>query len=79
MAALLWPDADACGRDIGFAEFSLRRDYAEGTDTREAWARETGCRQTASDCELPNETSLKFHLRCGFSEANRIVCFVKDI
>jgi aminoglycoside 6'-N-acetyltransferase I len=45
----------------------------------EQWAKERGCLQMASDCELPNETSRKFHLGCGFSEANRIICFIKDI
>lgn len=45
----------------------------------EGWSREQGCRQLASDCELSNEASLAFHLRSGFAEANRIICFVKDI
>lgn len=45
----------------------------------EAWAKEKGCIQLASDCELTNTNSLRFHLNCGFSEANRIICFVKDI
>lgn len=45
----------------------------------EAWSRERGCRQLASDCELSNQTSLAFHLHAGFREANRIICFVKDI
>ena len=45
----------------------------------EAWARERGCREFASDCELGNEASLRFHLRTGFREAGRIVCFVKEL
>jgi aminoglycoside 6'-N-acetyltransferase I len=92
--------------DIGFAEFSLRHDYVEGTQFHpvgyveaifvreqyrnrgiarnlirlgEQWAKEKGCRQMASDCELSNKSSLDFHLKCGFSEANRIICFLKDI
>lgn len=45
----------------------------------EGWAKRKGCRQFASDCELDNEDSLRFHLKAGFSEANRIICFTKDI
>ncbi|MBP7321149.1 MAG: GNAT family N-acetyltransferase [Lachnospiraceae bacterium] len=45
----------------------------------EQWAREQGCTEFASDCELVNEDSLKFHLKMGFKEANRIICFTKKI
>ncbi|MBR6029484.1 MAG: GNAT family N-acetyltransferase [Clostridia bacterium] len=45
----------------------------------EGWAREAGCREFASDCELTNEESLRFHLGLGFTEANRIICFVKPL
>ena len=45
----------------------------------EKWAAEQGCREFASDCELENAQSLRFHLHAGFTEANRIVCFVKPL
>ena len=45
----------------------------------EDWAREQGCREFASDCELDNSLSLKFHLNAGFQEANRIICFTKKL
>ena len=45
----------------------------------EKWAREKGCTEFASDCELDNDNSLKFHLSLGFEETNRIVCFRKDL
>ena len=45
----------------------------------EGWARERGCREFASDCELGNEGSLRFHLGTGFREANRIICFTKEL
>lgn len=45
----------------------------------ENWAKELGCREFASDCELGNTESLKFHLNVGFSEANRIICFTKKL
>lgn len=45
----------------------------------EAWAREKGCTEFASDCELDNISSYKFHLGMGFEEANKIVCFTKKL
>ena len=45
----------------------------------ENWARQQGCREFASDCELHNEQSLRFHLTTGFEEANRIICFTKKL
>lgn len=45
----------------------------------EEWAKEKGCSEFASDCELDNEGSLKFHLKMGFAEANRIICFTKEL
>jgi aminoglycoside 6'-N-acetyltransferase I len=45
----------------------------------EKWAKEKGCSEFASDCGLVNEDSLKFHMALGFEEANRIICFRKDI
>jgi len=43
------------------------------------WAKENGCLEFASDCELDNATSLKFHMAMGFEEANRIICFTKKL
>ena len=45
----------------------------------ESWAKEQGCSEFASDCELTNAESLKFHLSVGFEEANRIICFTKKL
>lgn len=45
----------------------------------EKWAKDMGCSEFASDCESTNINSLKFHLSMGFDEANRIICFRKDI
>ena len=45
----------------------------------EDWSRKQGCTEFASDCELGNRDSLAFHLSMGFSEANRIICFVKKM
>lgn len=45
----------------------------------ENWAKAQGSREFASDCELNNTESLKFHLQLGFEEANRIICFKKRL
>lgn len=45
----------------------------------ESWAKEKGCTEFASDCELSNVQSLQFHLNVGFEEANRIICFTKRL
>lgn len=45
----------------------------------EEWAKSKGCREFASDCELENRESLAMHLNLGFNEANRIICFKKEI
>lgn len=45
----------------------------------ENWAKEKGCTEFASDCELNNVQSLRFHLNVGFEEANRIICFTKKL
>ena len=45
----------------------------------EAWAGDLGCTEFASDCELDNYESFRFRLALGFLEANRIICFTKQI
>lgn len=45
----------------------------------ENWAREKGCKEFASDCEIDNIVSLQFHNATGFAEANRVICFTKKL
>ena len=45
----------------------------------ERWSAARGCAEFASDCELNNTDSLAFHLRAGFTEANRVICFTKRL
>ena len=45
----------------------------------ENWAKEHGCTEFASDCELSNVESQVFHRAVGFDEANRIVAFIRKI
>ena len=54
----------------------LARDMLEAC---QKWAKEQGCAEFASDCELDNDDSLKFHIKMGFVEANRIICFTKKL
>ena len=44
-----------------------------------SWAKEKGCTEFASDCELDNDASIAFHTALGFEIANKIVCFKKEI
>ena len=69
--------------------------YLEGVYVREAdrrqgiacalvsacadWARDRGCTEFASDCELTNVQSQRFHQAVGFTEANRIVAYVRKL
>lgn len=45
----------------------------------ELWAKEKGCWEFASDCELKNTNSFNFHIAMGFEEANRVICFRKEL
>ncbi len=45
----------------------------------EKWSMDQGFKELASDCELANSESIVFHNRVGFTEANRIVCFIKTL
>ncbi len=48
-------------------------------DAAAAWARQKGCTQLASDTELTNTDSIAFHKSAGFTEVNRIVCFIREL
>lgn len=45
----------------------------------EKWAKMQGCEEFASDCELHNIASTRFHQAMHFTEANRIICYTKKI
>lgn len=61
------------------AEYRMRGIAKQLAAQCEEWARNKGCREFASDCQLNNIVSLKFHLHVGFEEANRIICFKKKL
>lgn len=58
-------------RNKGYAKELLR--------ACEEWAKNKGCSEFASDCELDNVNSLLFHKAVNFTEANRIICFTKKL
>ena len=43
------------------------------------WARQQGCTQLASDCELCNTESQALHRALGFSQVNIVVCYIAEI
>jgi aminoglycoside 6'-N-acetyltransferase I len=45
----------------------------------ETWAVAIGCTIFASDCELDNLDSLRFHLKIGFAETSRSINFAKRL
>ncbi|XAK46854.1 aminoglycoside 6'-N-acetyltransferase [Campylobacter coli] len=60
-------------------EFRKRGFAKELLEFCEKWAKKQGAKEFASDCELENQKSLSFHKALDFSEANRIVCFIKKL
>jgi len=71
---------------VGYLEgvFVLESHRKQGIATRllqhcEQWARDNGCVEFASDCAITNMESYAFHMKFGFQEANRIICFRKNL
>ena len=71
---------------VGYLEgvFVLENHRKHGIATRllqhcEQWARDNGCVEFASDCAITNMDSYAFHMKFGFQEANRIICFRKNL
>lgn len=71
---------------LGYLEgIFVREDYRKQGYAKEllmeceAWAKENGCQEFASDCEIDNKNSFHFHKAMDFTEANRIICFSKKL
>lgn len=45
----------------------------------QSWAVKKGCSEFASDCEISNTQSYNFHIKTGFKEAAKIICFTKKL
>ncbi|RVT47231.1 aminoglycoside 6'-N-acetyltransferase [Rubrivivax albus] len=74
--------AGASSSPVGFLEglyvvpLARRRGVARAlVQEVAAWAIGMGCSELASDTEISNTLSQAAHLRLGFTEAERIVCF----
>ena len=48
-------------------------------EAAEGWARAQGLQEMASDALIDNEVSFRAHLALGYREAERIICFHKDL
>ena len=78
----LWSDNSLDEAEVILQEYSEYRNRGIARvlcEECEAWAKELGCTEFASDCELTNTESLSFHMGLGFKEENRIICFKKTI
>jgi len=49
------------------------------TDAAENWVREKDCTEVASDTWLDNQASIRAHEKSGYSEAERLIHFVKKL
>lgn len=87
LEASIRPFAEGCepGR-IGYIEgwyvdVDLRQQGvgAQLVQAAEDWARQSGCREMASDCDLVNQVSFRSHLALGYQEACRLIHFRKDL
>ena len=74
------------GSPVGYLEGIYVAENSRGRGVAKAllsacedWARAMGCTEFASDCELDNAASLRFHMNVGFREVNRIICFAKKL
>ena len=65
---------------IFIMESYRNRGYAkELLNQCEMWAKDKGCKEFASDCEIDNYIRFQFHKAMNFTEANRIICFTKKL
>ena len=85
LEAGLRPYADGCDtKPVGYiegwyvdADLRLQGIGAQLVRAAEDWAREQGCREMASDCDLGNDVSLRAHLALGYTEVGRVIEFKK--
>lgn len=87
LEAGLRPYAEGCDTSpVGYIEGwwvddDLRRQGVGGAlvQAAEAWARDQGLREMASDCTLENAVSYQAHLALGYEETGRVICFRKQV
>ena len=79
--------ADGCDTSpVGYLEgwyvdADLRRRGTGGqlVKAAEQWARDRGCREMASDCDINNDVSFRSHLAIGYAEVERLIHFRKSL
>jgi len=79
--------AEGCATDrVGYLEgwFVAEDERGRGVgralvEAGEAWAREQGCTEFASDAEVENEVSRLAHGAVGFTDVGLVRCFRKDL
>lgn len=71
---------------VGYVEgVYVKEEYRENGIARELlkigeeWATSKGCTEMGSDIEIDNNISYKFHEKCGFTEVEKVICFIKEI
>lgn len=60
----------------GFRQKGIARKLIE---VSQDWSRFMGATEFASDVELHNDVSARFHEKIGFKEVNRIICYKKNL
>jgi aminoglycoside 6'-N-acetyltransferase I len=81
------PYADGCDTSpVGYIEGWFVDEDARGTGVgralvaaAEAWAREQGMHEMASDTAISNEAGLKAHLALGYREVERVIHLAKEL
>jgi len=48
-------------------------------DHAKEWSKKFDCSELASDCVLDNDANQAFHTGVGFTEANKIVCYIMQL
>jgi len=87
LEAAIRPWASGCqSQPVGYIEGwyvdpDMRRQGIGGrlVKAAEDWARSRGCREMASDAELPNTTSQQAHRALGYEETLRLVLYRKPL
>ena len=81
------PYADGCDTSpVGYIEGWFVDEDVRGTGVgralvaaAEAWAREHGMHEMASDTAISNEAGLKSHLALGYKEIERVIHLAKEL
>ena len=87
LEASIRPFVEDCDTDhVGYLEgWFVEREFRklgvgrELVRQAEAWARDRGCSEMASDAEIGNDLSLTAHLNLGYRETSRLIHLRKEL